>query len=212
MEIRENAYNSHYYPSDNGDDSVLNINCAGYTRGSPKFITKINDITQNEINFYQFEYVIDGRCYIETSSKTYMAKKGDFFFIERGTSRILYTDKNHPVKKVFLTAKGAVIDGLIKGYGMNEPVLVVKSNVEKDFIEILGILGDADAYTVEVQSLIIQKLVNILSSVYTDKRKFTKNAIVPECTAEDIARYLEVNISQKFSFEETVARLKQIFE
>lgn len=43
MEIKVRKFNSHYFPSDSGADSVINIASAGYTYGSPDFYVDLSN-------------------------------------------------------------------------------------------------------------------------------------------------------------------------
>ena len=202
MEIRVGINNSCYFPSDNGSDSVINIASAGYTLGRPDFNVSLTYTDSSYIGFYELEYVEEGICHIESGGKTYTATEGEFFFINKGIPRILSTERDSPVKKYFLNVKGALADGIIKGYGINDAILILKSNVKEYFSKILGALGEADSYTVEVEGKIAVILTGMFHRIYTDKLAVEAEKIRLECSAEDIMRYLDMNVGKKFSIEE----------
>lgn len=202
MEIKVRKTNSHYFPSDNGADSLVNIASAGYTHGSPDFYIDLTNSVAPSLGFYVLEYVTEGVCYIESGGKTYTAHAGDFFFVNKGVPRVLYTDKKNPVKKYFLNVKGSIADGLMKGYKFNDTILIMKFDAQEYFLKFLGILGKAESYTIETEGEIAAELVKLLHAIYTAEQKSKALKIMPDCSAEDILRYIDVNIGRKFSIEE----------
>lgn len=148
------------------------------------------------------EYITEGVFYIESGGKTYSANKGDFVLINKGVPRVLYTDKKNPVKKYLLNVKGALVDGLMKVYGINDAILIMNFDAQEYFLKILGILGAAESYTVETEGEIAAVLVKLLHAIYTAEQKSKALKITPDCSAEDILRYIDMNIGRRFSIEE----------
>lgn len=203
MEIKVRKFNSHYFPSDSGADSVINIASAGYTYGSPDFYVDLsNSSFSPSLGVYELEYITEGVFYIESGGKTYTANKGDFVLINKGVPRVLYTDKKNPVKKYLLNLKGALADGLMKVYGINDAILIMNFDAQEYFLKILGILGAAESYTVETEGEIAAELVKLLHAIYTAEQKAEALKIIPDCSAEDILKYIDMNIGRRFSIEE----------
>lgn len=204
MEIKIRSFNSTYFPSDKGANSIINIASAGYTFGNPSFKRKINsmDSATSSSEYYQLEYVTEGICHIEIGDRTYSVSEGEFFFINKGIPRTLYADNKKPVKKFFINIKGSLADGFIKGHELNQPILILKIDVLSHFLRLMGILGSADSYDAKTEGEISAELSRLLHKVYTAKQSTDAVKTSSDCSAEDILRYIDTNMGRKFSIEE----------
>lgn len=205
MKLRPGTYNTVYYPSDSGDDAPLNVFCSGITHENPHFHTELLSLDNNSITYYQFEYVTEGKGYIEINGTTHTVVQGDLFIIGKGTPRILYSDKKQPLKKQFITANGLLVDGLMRSYKLTDPFLVAKTDASPYFLKIFSILGEAEEFTPEVSAKVAQELLKIIQSAYLYNLECTRQTVVDECTAENIMKYIDMNIGRKFSIDEICA-------
>lgn len=98
MKIHHGKFNEQYHLAHSGEDSPLNVDMAGITRPESNFHVTANTPKSLTLSYYQMEYVLDGKVYIETANETYCAEKGEFFFINTGVLRSLRTDKKIPWK------------------------------------------------------------------------------------------------------------------
>ncbi len=200
MKIHHGKFNDQYHLAHAGEDSPLNVDIAGTTRPVSQFYASATSPQTPTLSYYQLEYVLDGKVYIEVENQTYCAEKGDFFFINTGFFRSLYSDKKHPVKKLFVTAKGPLMDGIIKAYKLKSPVIVTKIDVEKHFKNIINILETAAYYSPEVRDKIG---VEILAILQTAARQLnTVDVINKRHIAENILKFIEENLSRKFTIDE----------
>ena len=200
MKVHHGKFNEQYHLAHSGEDSPLNIDIAGITRPVKDFYIPLTSPESATLSFYQLEYVLDGKVYIESDTETYCAEKGDFFFINTGTIRSLYSDKKHPVKKMFVTVKGPLMDGIIKAYKIKSPIIVTKIDVEEYFKNIIRILEDSPVYSPETRDKIG---VEVLAIIQTLARQLnTVDVVNKRHIAENILRFIEENLNRKFTIEE----------
>lgn len=202
MEIKVRKFNSCYFPSDVGSDSLINIASAGYTYGQADYYAAINSSDSPSLGMYELEYITEGIFYVDIGENTYTATEGDFVLINKNLPRTLHTNKNNPVRKCLLNLKGPLVDAMMKGFGFNDTIMILKSDVKEYFLKILGTLGEAASYTQEIEGKIAAILTQILHKVYMDNKASKVEKIRPKCSAVDILRYIDMNIDRKFTIEE----------
>ena len=202
MEIKIRAYNSNYFPSDKGANFIINVINAGYTFGNPNLNIKLTDAAFSTLSFYDLEYVTEGICHIESCGKTHSISAGELFFINKGTPRIIYSDKKKPVKKFFISFKGSLADALIQSYGLTEGILILKIDAMERFLKLLEILGAAESYDADAEEQIAAELLKLLHAVYRKKESPNVEHIKYDCSADDILKYIDMNLGRKFSLEE----------
>ena len=200
MKFHRGKFNDQYHLAPTGEDSPLNIDMAGTTRPSPEFYVECTSLRSVTVSFYQLEYVLEGKLYIETESGMYCAEKGDFLFIDKAFFRTLYSDKKNPVKKLFITAKGPLIDGFVESYKLNEPIMIIKADVENKFRNILRILDDAPSYTPVERDRIGVEILSIIQTVARELN--TVDIINKHNIPGSILKYIDSNLSRKFTIEE----------
>lgn len=200
MKIHHGKFNDQYHLAHAGEDSPLNVDLAGITRPVPQFFVSATSPKTPTLSYYQLEYVLDGKIFIETENEAYCAEKGDFFFINKGVFRSLHSDKKHPVKKMFVTAKGPLLDGIIKAYKIKQPVIVAKLDVKKRFENIISILEDAAAYSPQTRDAIGVEILSILQNAA--RQLNTVDTINKRHIAENILKFIDDNLSRKFTIEE----------
>lgn len=200
MKIHHGKFNEQYHLAHSGEDSPLNVDIAGMTRPEPNFFVSANTPKSLTLSYYQMEYVLDGRVYIETANETFFAEKGDFFFINTGVLRSLRSDKKNPVKKLFVTAKGPLMDGIVKAYKIKSPVIIAKLDVEDYFRNIINIIEEAPFYSPIIRDKIGREILSILQAVSYDLH--TVSMANKRNIAENILKYIEENLNRKFTIEE----------
>lgn len=200
MKIHHGKFNEQYHLAHSGEDSPLNVDMAGMTRPEPNFHVSANTPKSLTLSYYQMEYVLDGKVYIETANETFCAEKGDFFFINTGVPRSLRSDKKNPVKKLFVTAKGPLMDGIVKAYKIKSPVIIAKLDVEDYFRNIINIIEEAPFYSPIIRDKIGREILSILQAVSYDLH--TVSMANKRNIAENILKFIEENLNRKFTIEE----------
>lgn len=201
MKAHEGKFNDQYHLAHAGENSPLNIDMAGTTRPVSDFHVTFKTPGSITLSFYQLEYVLEGRVFIETEDKTYTAEKGDLYFINKAVPRVLYSDKKGPVKKIFVTAKGPLLDGIVKAYNFSDPVIITKADVEEYFRNIINILDEAPCYTPLVRDSIGVEVLKIIQTV-SRKLNLIDNVIERLNVAENIIKYIDANLDRKITIED----------
>ena len=112
-------------------DAPLSVELAGVTYPSPYY-----RIRHNPASSYVFEYVLEGRGWIEYERERLTVQEGDFYLIQQSTACTYGSDYHTPYKKIWLNAEGELVGHLLAGYGLVSPVVIVHKNVEHLFREI----------------------------------------------------------------------------
>ena len=201
MKPHKGIFNDQYHLAPAGEDSPLNIYIAGTTRPTADFYITSQTPESMTLSHYQLEYVLEGKIFIDIEGKTYSAEAGDLFFINKATRRTLYSDKKSPVKKMFVTAKGPLIDGMVKAYKFKEPIIIARVDVEKNFRSILNILEKAPVYTPLVRDNIGKEILEIIQTVARELN-LVDTTIERQNVAENIIKYIDANLNRKITIEE----------
>lgn len=191
-------YNDRYILDKIGNDDKIVIHVTGETRPVRDFHINVKEASGDTLGFYQFEYVLGGCGYIEIEGEKYTIGAGDFYFINKSYFRTIRSDVQDPLNKLFITAKGSFIDALISCYDISTPIVIAKLDAEKYFREILKILADAESYTVYVRNAIGIEIAKIIQMIHTECSATNKQQLF-RCNAEDIMRYIDSNLSNKFT-------------
>ena len=96
-------------------------------------------IARKNSSCYVFEYVIDGEGMVITDGKSFTAKKGDVYILHRQSNHEYYSDQTNPWTKIWINAKGSLIDGLIQIYKLNNMNHFTDTDVGSFFQSILNI-------------------------------------------------------------------------
>ncbi len=189
-----------YFMSPEYENAPINIFLAGITTPNPQFVMAHNITSQDDFDRYQFEYVTEGKGYIVADGKTTPVSKGDFFFLNKSRRRIYYSDKECPMEKMFVTVNGPLIDGMVAAYNMTSSLVVSKTDVSQNFLNILSILekqeGDLAVYYEKVAVEILKILQKINRGISFDRSGAGTDR------AEHIMNYIDRNICRNFTLDE----------
>lgn len=189
-------FSEKFFLSNPDDDSPINIIQAGKTLPYADFAVDIS--TKNFFCFYhQLEYVTSGKGKIVMDNDVHSIEKGDFFHIQKGLSRKIYSDKKDPLEKMYITLRGPFIDGILSAYNLNSPLFIAKSDVGIYFENILHIIEECDEPMYSLYNKISFELLHIIQKVYTEHLliKPAENLSV----AENIMNYIDANFSSKIT-------------
>ena len=200
MKIHHGKFNDQYHLASKGENSPLNIDMAGHTRPNSNYSMNFVTPQAPTLSYYQMEYVLSGKIYIQLENETYCAEKGDFFFIKKATPRRLYSDADSPAEKLYVTPKGPLADGIVSAYNLKGPVIIVKADVEKYFRKILKILEDAPSYTFVERDKIGREILAIVQEVSAKLNPETRES--RRYIAENIMQFIDDNITSKFKIED----------
>lgn len=175
-------------------NDFLTISMAGITNPNPAYHIIHNISKHFFYDYYVFEYVLSGKGYIEYDGGKVMVEGGDFYFLNKLSKHIYYSDKNDPFKKIFIVVKGSFVDSLVNAFNIKETVIIRKTNTE-------GLIK-------KVHSEIIKNEINYQEISYTildlfyalGKDLFKSKKDSMELT-ELIRKYLDTQISQKLTLD-----------
>ena len=120
-------------------NNILEINLAGVTNPNPDY-KMIQNVIPSKMNYryYVFEYVLEGKGYIETPEKNYTVYAGDMYFLNKGQYHIYYSDYKNPFKKEFIVLCGELADRLAALYKVEDSVIVRKVDIHPIFEQIFA--------------------------------------------------------------------------
>lgn len=200
MKPISSKFNEAYAPPIREHNMPLNVQMAGVTKPVEDYYADIV-ATDYEEGCYQFEYVTGGKGYITIEGKTTPVTKGDFFFINKYVHRVLSSDRENPLQKIFVCVSGEFIDGIIKAYEMDVPLVVCKSNVSEYIYEIIRIAKEAPGFESDILDNIGDEIIKIVRKIYRERSLGTvsekRNNI-----AESVMFYIQSNFTRRFSIED----------
>ena len=152
---------------------------------------------------YVFEYVMEGRGWIETKEGVETVSAGTFYLIRKGAEVSYGADPAAPYEKIWLNADGTLISRMCDMFAVG-PCLRAEANVLDIFLEIhdrLSRMGEDDGAEVhaEVLCLLFRMLTAATKSTYFPPS-------VPKNTLDEKVRaWLDANIYADFSLDDVSA-------
>ena len=152
---------------------------------------------------YVFEYVIDGRGWIETGGERIPVSAGTFYMCRKGAELSYGSEPDAPYEKIWLNADGTLLSRMCDMFVL-EPVVTAEVNVLDLFLEIHDRLsrmaegGEADAHA-EILCLLFRILTAAEKDVYFPRAR-PRNTL-----DEKILSWLDANIYSDFSLDTVAA-------
>lgn len=199
LQKRTNQQGLKIFFSPEEKDAPAEIKLAGITFPKGNYSATINNL-DHAIECYQFEYVTEGKGYIEINNSVAEVTAGDFFLIRRNVPRKLYSDKKTPMGKIFVTVKGYLIDTMVKSYGFDADLNIVKADVGTYFNTIIDKINKSKLQTAKLRNDIVCELLKILQDSYLCH--FGHKLQGSDQIAYEIAQYIAKNLHKKISLRE----------
>lgn len=199
---RPGKHGMRYFFSPRQQNAPAEIQMVGVDIPTKKYSVNINihDPHMSNVQFYQFEYVSEGKLYIEIDNSVSEVSAGEFFLISKNIPRKLYTKNNTPLRKIYLSVKGPFIDAMVKSYGFNDSLCVIKSDVSEHFSAMLDATEKAEDQTTELCDFIVCELLRVIQKVY--KSYCPDQTFEAYKIAHDIATYIADNLHRNLSLKE----------
>ena len=202
---KDNVGTEEYFYVDNTViNPLFNVLLAGITEPDSRYF-----IYHPACKLWVFEYVISGQGYIVTENKTYTVTEGDFYAISEATECYYYSDKNNPLKKIWINLTGNLVCHLMRDYGLNDEVTVLKCDVRNLFEEMLENFKCEENDFIAVQLKIHEIIANI-SPIHAEIANVSLVENVHNYIIENINKNLEVDDLCKVFFISRV-HLSQLF-
>ena len=179
-------------------DSALTINQAGTAFPCREYQTFVNMLSPAG-KFYKFEYILEGKGYLEYDGETYELTAGTFVFIRSNTSFTMYSDKETPMKKHFLGISGKFMEGILSVHKISANVIVIKLDVLNEFENMMNTLKKADQITFQILNTAEIELLKIVQLL---DRATTNREFRHATRAENIHSYIEQNLTTELSIED----------
>lgn len=186
---------------DNRNHEPLSCTLAGITYPNPDY--KIPRYPAIE---YQFEYVISGKGYIETSENTIEITSGMMYAIKKGANLIYYADPKTPFEKIWINMNGKTIEKLFEFFSLGD-VFTARVNVLNIFLEIHNKLENID------KTLSSDTYVDIVSLLFRMLSIANKDSIFPSdndsgSRCEKIRAFIDANVYSEISLDIISENLK----
>ena len=161
--------------------------------GGDKFLTE-------STNYHHFEYITEGKGYIETDGERHKVSAGDFFFMKKSLYRTITADSKIPMKKYFLTARGAFADGTLSAYFPKKSCIICRCNVSEYFQNMMEL---CEANESDSNELYDKLAMEFLKMIQTVSKALTKDSDAQNgVSADAIMSYLDENINIDFSLQD----------
>lgn len=181
---------------------TFHLAMAGITLPNPTYIICHSEKTNTLWKYYNFEYVVSGKGYIKTKSKTYVVQTGDLFFLNKNRHHTYYSDKNDPYEKMFIAIEGSYVDSLIQLHNITSSVLIAKTNAQPIFERIFSLIGEQEIHnlTNETNSEISCALLNLIQKIAPPDftPSINKHNLSP---AVVLKNYIDDNIYEKLQLK-----------
>ncbi len=173
----------------------------GITKPNPSYFICHSAKIGTLWKYYNFEYVVSGKGYIETPEGKYAVSAGDAFFLNKKCEHVYYADKNEPFEKLFLCVSGSLVEHLIDCHGLKDSVLIKKTNLSGIFEKMFALAegcGDKKFFP-DCYPAFCGLLVELLQQFSPSSFISLKQDGSP---AERMQEYIEKNIYSKLTLEE----------
>ncbi len=188
-----------YYISTLSDPIPFNITLAGRTLGLPDYTHTIRQKTSVYYT-YQFEYITEGCGYIDIGENRYNVKEGDFIFINKNVLRSFTTDREHPLKKLYFSISGKIMDAVLEEYGISNNIMILNMDLREEFEAIIKKAESSDAPLFDLCNELGMMAIDIVQKVHKQNKSTCKSPSA--LTAENIKQYIDENISKNITLED----------
>lgn len=173
----------------------LDVKLAGITYPHPDYRIIHNISHEFTYDYYIFEYVVSGKGYIETENQKIMVQAGDFYFLNRLSKHIYYSDPDEPYEKMFIVIKGRFVDALIRAYQIHNSFILKHFDAHDLMTNILDMLNSEKELSYDDLSVKILQLFQILCKIDPSAALSFNNY------AEIVKNYLDSNLTSKLTIE-----------
>lgn len=177
-------------------DMLLSVELAGITYPSQRY-----HIRHNPDSAYVFEYVLEGRGWIEFEQQHFTVHEGDFYLIQKSTACIYGAEGSHAYKKIWFNVEGRLVEHLLQAYGLTMPVTIVHKNAERLFRKFHQQLRSAPAAERPFRlAMILHELIALVSSGSEPSQSLTQPL------QEQIREYVNSHLGEPLRLEDIAGR------
>ena len=181
-----------YVGSSDSSDSLACL-LAGVTYPNPEY-----RMTRNPAREYVFEYVVNGKGYIESHGEKHAVSAGMFYMFRKGAELVYYADPDDPYEKIWVNADGTLVSRMCDMFQIAE-FCIADANVLDLFLEIHDRLSRMPEDHADTDAEILCLLFKILT--LATKETYFPKANIQHSLAERIRAYLDANVYSDISLE-----------
>ncbi len=187
--------------ADFGTNSVFFIESAGINAPFADYLVERTRQQTDTQHIYVFEYVTPAKGYIECDGMRHTVKAGDFYFLNRLHSHCYYSDPKDPYGKIWINARGRLLDGVVNAYGLTDGVIVLPDSQTRQLIErVHDLLRGVHAENAEeVMTECAKVMCELIITAATERRKVQ---CVTVSTAERIKDYIDSGLAYNVSLDD----------
>lgn len=174
------------------EDEPITVHLAGITYPDENYKTEIENS-----KIYSFEYVISGSGKIIIKNKEISITKGDTYFLPKGQRQEYFSDKDNPLKKIWISVDGPLVDSLMEIYQLSN-YTVVHCDTEKFFRQIHEILASKDYTSSEIASktaIIFHKLIQFIAANKETQENISSDAVL-------VKNFIDSHIYQQITIDD----------
>lgn len=145
------------------------------------------------------EYVMAGRGTVILDERKYEAEAGDIYLLPPGHDHLYYSDKYEPWEKIWVNARGSLIDALLREYNPGN-IILFKDAGGKEYIERIHEVGRNSDYSAGEKNQRSAVIFHEFMQYLYDKF-YGKKSMISEETGR-MKEYLDIHISENVSLKE----------
>jgi len=182
----------------------FHVELAGITYPDPKY-----HIRHNSSSLFVFEYIQDGRGFIEYDGTKAMVQAGDFYLISAKTTCLYYADPSFPYQKIWINVCGDIVEKMLEAYHLDTPVVIARADAEKRIEHLHFLLKQPTDISGEFSYMdkMLQLELGIHELIAFVSRCQIDIINPPQTLPEKIRQYLDEHVSESLSLD----RLSKLF-
>lgn len=169
---------------------------AGITWPNPSY-----EIKRLKGECYVFEYVLDGRGYVEQGETLLAMEKGDAYILRQGEYHRYFSDRKNPWKKIWFNVSGSLVRHLLSDYGLDTTVKIESFGEEQYLTAIYHAMKDyhntkkEPIRCADELALLLHQYIQKLSEFVGQKNQSPSQALA-------LKNYIEQNLMLPLSIED----------
>jgi AraC-like DNA-binding protein len=181
----------YYYTDEMSMNSRFTITMSGITHCDGTY----NNIRKNS-PFHLIEYVQEGEGNVIINSCSYEVKKGEVYFLPKGSNHQYFSNDKNPWRKIWFTATGSLADYLVGAYNFENINVIRNCNINESMEKVLNLLKTKPSDINLLAPLLFHEVLLTMASAVDI------NAMSHSPLALRIKNYLDTHIESHVSLRE----------
>lgn len=157
-------------------------------------------IRRKDSPIYVLEYVLEGQGTVKTDAEEFTAARGDTYLLHRHSGHWYYSSAKDPWVKIWVNAKGSLIDSLIHVYGLDAVTHVQGADTKSLLFELLDLAKSAqdkssEDFSMEASTIYHKILIKLSQSLNRTAERYSEEAL-------KLRGYIDRNSGRSLSLEE----------